>query len=124
MTYQPPVNPPTTAQGTGSLADVVTALQGIIRHLSAWVQAFQGRVTTGSFTMPAAATATIAQPAVLATSEISLQAVNASAATLTGSSKSLYILSKSPGVSFTVKTGDATNAAGTESFTYLINSPT
>jgi hypothetical protein len=74
--------------------------------------------------MPAAATATIAQPAVLATSEISLQAVNASAATLTGSSKSLYILSKSPGVSFTVKTGDATNAAGTESFTYLINSPT
>lgn len=112
--------PPT--QGSGGSTDIVTALQGITRVLNSWVKAFQGRITQGTFTFPAAATVTVAQAAVQANSNISLTPQNAAAGTLVGSSKSPYVdvATIVPGTGFTVKTADGTSAAGTEKFQYQI----
>ena len=112
-----------TAQGRGSSHDVVTQLQGIIRQLSAWVQAFTGRSVTGTFTLTAAATTAVTQPAILATAAISLTPTNAAAATLMGSAQSLYVSVKTPGSGFTVATANAVAAAGTETFSYSVINP-
>ena len=135
--YQPP---PQTAGAT----DVVTQLQGVVRQLgsqavietngvtqlqailvqlTAWVTAFTGRTTFGSFILAAAATTVVTEPAVQANSFIQLTALNAAAGTLMGSAKYLYISAKTPGASFTVATADGTNAAGTEQFSYYITTP-
>ena len=103
--------------------DVVIQLKAIVQQLTHLVNAINGRVTFGTFTMPAAATLTIVQPAVLGNSVIQLTPTNASAAALQGSAKSLYISAIVAGTSFTVSTASG-NAAGTEVFAYTINSPT
>jgi len=96
--------------GRSGASDVVTQLQGVVRQLSAWVQAFNGRAVTGTFTLAAAATTTVSQPAILATSSIQIFPTNAAAGTLMGSAKALYISVKTPGTGFTVATSNA--AAG------------
>lgn len=116
----PPQGP---GQGTAGGTDVVTQLQGIVRQLAAWVKAFTGRQTFGSFTFAAAASTTVAQSAVQANSSIVLSPTNASAATLVSGTHSPYVSAISPGVSFTVSTADAGSAAGTETFAYLITTP-
>lgn len=110
------------SQGTGSLADVVTQLKGIAKQLSNWVMAFSGRTLTGNFTLAAAASTVVSQTAVEANSVILLAPTNAAAATLIGSAKSLYY-SKQPGTSFTVLTASGASAAGTETFDYLMFTP-
>ena len=117
-----PANPYSNPPGAGA-QDVVTQLRGVVQQLSAWVAAFSGRVVTGTFTMPAAATKVVAQPAAQANSIITLTPTNASAGTLMGSAKALYISAISPGVSFTVATASAANAAGTETFAYSVTTP-
>jgi hypothetical protein len=111
------------SQGTAGVTDLVVAVQGVVKHLSSLVMATKTQATYGSFTLAAAATTTVLQPAVTATSFINLTPTNASAATLEGSAKKLYISSISPGVSFTVATGNGVSAAGTETFSYSV-SPT
>lgn len=111
---------PTQSAG---VTDVVTQLQGIIAQLRALTNAVTGRVVFGSFTMPVAATLTIVQPGVQATSNITLTPTNASAGTLQGSAKALYYTIIA-GTSFTVHTASGGNAAGTETFNYTINTPT
>lgn len=111
------------SQGSSSSTDIVTQLQAIVRQLGAWVLAFRGRITFGTFTFAAATTTVVAQPAVQATSVISLTALNPAAGTLVGSAKSPYISAIVPGVSFTVTTANAVAATGTEMFSYLINTP-
>ena len=110
-------------QGSAGGTDIVTQLQNIARQLGLWVKAFQGRNTFGTFTMAAAATTVVPQPAVQANSNISLTSTNAAAGTLVGSAKSPYISAKSPGVSFTVATASGAAAAGTETFSYVIGTP-
>lgn len=78
---------------------------------------------TGSFTLTAAATLVVPQPAILANSVVQLIPTNAAAGTLQGSVKSLYISAIAPGVSFTVATASATNATGGETFSYYIVLP-
>lgn len=144
-------------QGSSSSTDVVTALQGIIRQITAGnanlksvdtdvtgaieaqttaqVAAFNTQLTaliaailavfptaifTGSFTLGAAATTVVNNGHVLSSSIIIPFPTNASAATLMGSAKSLYISAKSAGVSFTVATASAGAAAGTETFSYVL----
>jgi hypothetical protein len=114
---------PTQQQGSGAVTDAVTQLQGIVRQLSNWVAAFKGRPTFGTFTLAATATTTITEPATQSNSFINLTATNASAATLMGSNKSLYISAKVAGTSFTVATAAGTNAAGTETFSYTVITP-
>ncbi len=106
-----------------SAEDVVVQLKGIISQLGAWVKAYNGRWVTGTFTAAAAASTTITQPAVTSTSVIFLSATNASAGTLMGSNKSLYISARTPGASFAVTTASGVAAAGTETFSYLIFNP-
>lgn len=118
---QPSWQPPSQSAGA---TDIVTQLQNIVTKLNGVITALSGRVISGTFTMPVAATSTITQPAVQSLSTIQLTPTNAAAATLMGSAKALYISAKVAGTSFTVATGNATNAAGTETFSYTINTPT
>lgn len=114
-------------QGTGQTnnnADVVTQLQGIAQQLSALVEAFQGRFVSGAFTMAAAATTAVSDVNIAGNSVILLIPTNAAAATLVGGTKSPYVSARSVGVSFTVATASGVAAAGTETFNYLIFSPT
>lgn len=122
MVFDPP-NTPMQGQGSAGGTDVVTALQGIIRQLSAWVQAFQGRNSYGTFTLDAAATKVVLDSAVRSNSIVQVFATNAAAATLMGSSAALYTSALSAGTSFTVATADGSNATGTETFSYIVTTP-
>ena len=105
--------------------DVVTQLKGIVSQLAALVAAITGRVTFGTFSFTSAvATLTVTQPAVKSNSIITWNPTNASAGTLEGSAKALYVSAIVPGASFTVATASGGNAAGTETFQYVINTPT
>lgn len=114
---------PSWQQGTSGSTDVVTALQGITRLLSAMVGVFQGKFTTGTTTLAASATTVVSQPAVKSGATIILAPLNAAAATLVGSSKSPYVSAISAGTSFTISTADGTNPTGTEAFSYYIINP-
>lgn len=107
-------------QGTSSSADIVSAILGIVKQLSALYQIFSNGLITGTFTMSAAATFAVSDSSITGTSEIFLQAGNASAATLMGSAKSLFISSQTSGTGFTVATASGASAAGTEIFSYFI----
>lgn len=113
--------PPTQSAG---VTDVVTQLQAIVRQLSALVNAITGRVISGTFTLTATASTTITQPGVQSLSTIQLIPTNAAAGTLQGSAKALYVSAKVAGTSFTVSTASGGNAAGTETFSYTIYTPT
>lgn len=110
--------------GQGANDDANSIMRAAVENLAELVGVFATylgvRGTAGSFTLTAAATLVVPQVMVTATSFIFLQPTNAAAATLQGSSESLYISAKSAGVSFTVATADGGNAAGTETFDYLI----
>ena len=81
--------------------------------------------TLGAFTLSAAATTVVTQPAVLSTSKVFFVPTNAAAAALMAGAKSLYWdpTATVAGASFSVKTADATSAAGTETFAYFIINP-
>lgn len=108
--------------------DAITWLKAIATNLSTVAQQFKGLAgragTVGTFAMPAAASSVIANTAVKTTpaSTILLTPANAAAATLAGSAKNLYAAPADfvAGVSFTVRTANATAAAGTEIFHYQV----
>ena len=110
-------------QGTAGVTDAVTQLQGIVRQLSNWVTAFTGRTVYGTFTLAAAATTVVTEPATKSNSFIQLTPTNAAAGTLTGSAKALYVSVKTAGASFTVATASGGSAAGTETFSYSLSTP-
>ena len=124
MSFLDSQGPGSTPNQTAGVTDVVTQLQAIVRQLTALVQAITGRVVSGTFTMGAVSSLTITQPAVQSLSTITLIPTNASAGTLQGSAKSLYISAKVAGTSFTVSTSNGVAAVGTETFSYIINTPT
>ena len=84
------------------------------------VKSFTFGILGGAFTLAGAASTVINNTAVGATSKIYVMPSNAAAATLMSGSKSLYHSANNGGVSFTVTTADGTNAAGTETFNYLL----
>lgn len=110
-------------QGWGSglmavLQNGVTAINGLTTMLqNIWPR------TTGTFTLAAAPSTVVAQPAVKATSVIMLTPTNAAAGTLMGSAKALYVSAIAPGIGFTVATANATNATGGETMSYAIFNP-
>lgn len=109
--------------GFGSL--VISTLQNGVVAINSLVQAILNSFPriTGTFTLAASATTTVAQPSIRATSVVMLSPTNASAGTLMGSTQALYVLSITPGTGFVVKTADATAAAGTEVISYAIFNP-
>lgn len=95
------------------LSQIVVALQAIFPR------------TIGTFTLAAAATTTVAQPAILGNSYVQFGPTNAAAAALMAGAKSLYWSQADniAGASFKVKTADASAAAGTETFWYVVTTP-
>lgn len=95
---------------------------GINLNLAALVKAltsaFVGQASVGIFTMAAAATKTVTDANVKASSYVIPFALNAAAGTLQGSSKHLYTTAANG--SFAAATASGGNAAGTESFGYLV----
>lgn len=106
----------------GSGQDLVSTQQNGVRYLGQLVQLFKQLLSrpSGTFTMPAAATFAVSSALIQAGQMPVLQATNAAAATLMGSAKSLYISSVSAGTGFTVATGNAANAVGTETFSWTV----
>lgn len=78
--------------------------------------------SSGTVTLAAAASTTVSNSSVKASSRIDLTAANAAAGTLVGSAKSPYAASADfvVGTSFTIKTASGGAAAGTEVFYYTI----
>lgn len=74
----------------------------------------------GTFTADNAATTVVSNTSITANSIILIFPTNATAATLQSGASSLYVSAKSAGTSFTVATADSGDAAGTETFNYLI----
>lgn len=111
--------------GGGNQTEQLVATASINRNrlLAAILTVFQNLFprVTGSFTCAAAATTTVIQPEITSTSIVELSATNASAGTLQGSAKHLYY-TLTPGASFTVHTASGGNAAGTETFSYVVYS--
>ena len=79
---------------------------------------FIGAASIGTFTMAAAATKTVTDANVKASSYVIVFPLNAAAGTLQGASTCLYTAA-GPG-SFTASTASGGNAAGTEQFSYLV----
>lgn len=79
---------------------------------------FVGAASTNTFTMPAAATKTVTDATVKASSYVIVFPLNAAAATLQGSAKCLYTAAAAG--SFTALTASGGNAAGSENFGYLV----
>lgn len=76
--------------------------------------------TTGTFTMDADASTTVADTSVQTTSRIIIAPTNAAAGALVAGTSSPYITNKTANTSFDVDTADAGNAVGTETFDYII----
>jgi hypothetical protein len=97
-------------------------LQGITKNLAALVQAmnkaFVGQASVGVFTMAAAATKTVTDANVKASSYVVVFPLNAAAGTLQGASTCLYTVAGAG--SFAAKTASGGNAAGTELVGYLV----
>ncbi len=112
-------------QQTGFSSLVIKTLQDGVVAINNLVQAIKNvfPTITGTFTLAAAATTTVAQPSIRATSVVVLSPTNASAGTLMGSAKAPYVSSITPGTGFVVATANATAAAGTETFSYSIFNP-
>jgi hypothetical protein len=107
-----------------SLDDVVTKQAAMISQLSAIYTALNGMFrNTGTFTMGAAATTVVTNAGIAANSQVVFIPTNAAAATLMGSTKSLYVSARSVGVSFTAATASGVAAAGTETFLYYVLTP-
>lgn len=119
------VNSPMNLLNQVGLGDINTTLKNANQNFSQLLQLLQSVFprTVGTFTLAAAATTTITQPAVQSNSIIVPLPTNAAAATLMGGTKSLYVSAKVAGTSFTVATASGVAAAGTETFQYLIYQP-
>lgn len=79
---------------------------------------FVGKASVGIFAMAAAASKTVTDGNVSASSYVVVFPLNAAAGTLQGSAKCLYTAAASG--SFTASTASGGNAAGTENFGYLV----
>lgn len=120
-----PVYPSNLTGRDANTSEIVTALVSSNRISSEILKTLQQLFprVSGSFTMSATDSQSVSEANVAGNSIIQLIPTNASAAVLQGSNECLYVSAISPGVSFTVSTGAGTNAAGTETFAYLITTP-
>lgn len=109
----------------GNLQDLVSKQQQGVVYLGKLVQLLTNLFprVSGSFTLAAAATTTVANTDIVGGSIVLLTPTNAAAATLQGSAKALYISAINAGTGFVVSTASGANAAGTETFSYVAWNP-
>ncbi len=108
--------------GGADVTAINSTLQNIARQMGLWVAAFNGRVVGGTFTLTNATTTVVTQTAVAANSILSLTPTNATAA-LTVRTQGLYHSASTTGASFSISTQSG-SATGTETFEYLLFTPT
>lgn len=108
-----------------SLDVIVTYLASLVDYVGQLVDVLEAALprVLGSFTMTASATLAVPAPTITANADVSIQARNATAASLQAGAKALYVSTITAGVGFTVATADGTNAAGTELFSYGVTNP-
>lgn len=102
------------------LSDIATKLDNSNRLLGQLIQAIKdlGPLSTGSFTMDAAASKAVSDTYCATSSFVVITPANAAAATLVSGASSPYWAAAAG--SFTVSTADGSSAAGTETFNYAI----
>lgn len=104
--------------------DGINQLRGINLNLDRLITRFETAfpmgAVQGTFTCAAAATTTVADTNVKATSIILITPTNAAAGTLQGAATHLYVSARTADTSFAVTTASGGAAAGTETFMYLI----
>lgn len=107
-----------------SVSDLVTQAKLANQNMSQLIQTISNLFprSFGTFTLDAAASTTVPNTTVASNSIVVWVPTNAAAATLEGSAKKLYY-SVTSGASFTVTTGSGAAAAGTETFSYFIETP-
>lgn len=109
----------------GTFDDIVSNIKNLVQNLSiinSTISSVFPRIT-GSFTLAAAATTTVAQAGIKANGLVVLIPADASAGTLMGSAKALYVSAVVAGTGFTVATASGGNAVGTETFSYAVVNP-
>lgn len=108
----------------GGLQDLISTQKSGVNYLGQILVVLRSLFPriTGTFTMPVAATKTVTDARINANAVVWLQATNLSAGTLQGSAKNVVVSAVASG-SFTVSTANATNAAGTETFSYTAFNP-
>ncbi len=99
-------------------SNVSTVRRGVV--LSDYMTLSPNNGNVGTFSFPAAASATVNNSSVTANSIIVVFPTNVSAAQLVSGERSPYISAKTAGTSFTVSTASGGNATGTETFNYII----
>lgn len=116
---------PLASTGGASLDDIVSQQKALVQTLGQLVETLQALFprATGTFTMTAAASITVADTAVAGTSFITWTPTNAGAGTLEGSVEKLYLSARSAGTSFTLTTAAGTAATGGETYQYAIFNP-
>lgn len=109
-----------------SLSDIGVILNQIARGQSLLIQTMSSILprVSGTFTLSGGSVTTVTQPAVTASSVINWNLpTNASAATIMGSAKCLYLSAKTAGSNFVLTTANAGTTAGTETFQYWLWNP-
>ena len=106
-----------------SLDEINSNLKNGVTNLSQMVLAFQAAFPriTGSFTLAAATTTVVTQPATASNSIVTLTPTNTTAA-LTQRTLGIFHSANAPGASFSVSTQGGA-AAGTETFNYTMVNP-
>ena len=109
--------------GVGGLGDINTSLQAANKLMAKLVGLISGIFprSFGSFVLSAASSKVVTDANVTSSSIITLMPTNPSAATLMGSTKSLYVTPASG--QFTVTTASGLAAAGGEAFSYTVQTP-
>ena len=111
-------------QESGSSDAMIGQALGVNKNLAEIASilrtAFPLSAYQGTFTCSAAATTTVTDANVKATSTILLTPTNAAAATLQAGASHLYLSARTEATSFALATADSGSAAGTETFQYLI----
>lgn len=123
MAGEQPLTPFSQGNTGAGTPDVVNKLQAIATNLSSLnssVQAAFPRIT-GSFTLSAATTTLVTQPAIGAQSIIVLTPTNATAA-LIQRTNGVYHSANAPGASFSVSTQAGSAVAG-GTFEYIVVNP-
>ena len=108
------------------IGQIVQALAAGNQNMSALIQAVGNlsRFSIGTIAWTAAASVTVADVNVTATSYIGFSPTSASAGTLIAGATSPYVSALTVGMSLTLTTSNAGATAGTETFVYILINPT